>query len=316
MTPVESRIRDVLRSAGVRGWVHARSLADPLGEGTQAGSSEQVAVDPDVQVPMASLYKVLLAVAWARGVDTGRLPLDRRVTVPAGDRTPGPTGLSAMHDPVELSVRDLVVLSLTMSDNAASDVLLDLVGLDSLRRVAADAGMTRTTVHGGSRHHQRLLLEETGAAGFPEAVRLLRERPGHEPVAVYDPAMSSVSTARDMTTLLAALWADRLASRQTGGFVRETMARQAMRHRMGSGFPHDDVRVASKTGTLLALRHEVGVVTFPGEEPVAVAVLTHAARPAQLLPAADLAVGEAAALAVHGLRRPVAHARASAVPDR
>jgi beta-lactamase class A len=297
VTEVGSRIRDVLRSAGVRGWVHARALV--AGDG-----AEQVAVDPDVQLPMASLYKILLAVAWAREVDAGRMPADHRVTVPAGDRTPGPTGLSALHDPVELSVRDLVVLSLTMSDNAASDVLLDLVGLDAVRRVAADAAMTRTTVHGGSRHHQRLLLEETGVAGFPEAVRLLRERPGHDPVAVYDPAMSSVTTARDLTSLLAALWVDRLASPGLSRFVRDTMARQAFRHRMGSGFPHDDVTVASKTGTLLSLRHEAGVVTFPGEEPVAVAVLTHAARPAQLLPAADLALGEAAALAVHALRRP------------
>jgi hypothetical protein len=42
--------------------------------------------------------------------------------------------------------------------------------------------------------------------------------------------------------------------------------------------------VAGKTGSLGALRNEVGVVHFEGEHPVAVAVFTHAARADAALP--------------------------------
>lgn len=301
---VEHRIREAFREAGVRGWVHARPVGMPdHAPRTDGGHGDEVGVDADVPVPMASVYKVLLAVAWARLVADGELDARARVTVPAQNRTPGPTGLSVMDDEATLSQRDLVTSMLTVSDNAAADVLLDLVGLERVRAVVEDAGLSSTTVFGGVRHHQRLLLEETGAPGFPEALRLLAERPGQVPSAIYDPALSSTTTARDMTTFLAALWRDELAPAPSGEMVRGLMARQAWRHRLASGFPHDDVEVAGKTGTLLALRHEVGVVTFPGEEPIAVAVLTHALNPAQHLPRADAVIGAVGSLAVRVMRR-------------
>ena len=60
--------------------------------------------------------------------------------------------------------------------------------------------------------------------------------------------------------------------------------------------------MANKTGTLGALRHDVGVVRFPGEDPYAVAVLTRSARADLILPRADAAVGAAARHAVDALR--------------
>jgi beta-lactamase class A len=62
------------------------------------------------------------------------------------------------------------------------------------------------------------------------------------------------------------------------------------------------VRVAGKTGTLAAVRNEVGVVQFDGERPVAVAVFTRAARAEEILPKADAVIGQAARLAVADLR--------------
>ena len=300
-TQVSRLISEALRGAGVRGWVHARPVG--LVDDVDGRVVDEIAVDADDLVPMASTYKVLLAVAWARLVADGKIDPSEFVVVPAEGRTPGPTGLSVLRDGVTVSQRDLVALMLTLSDNAAADVLLDMVGLDRVRQVVHDAGLRSTTVFGGTSHHQRLLLEETGAPGFPEALRLLTERPGQQASAIYDPAFSSTTTARDMTTFLAALWRCELVPDPAGALVRDLMARQVWRHRLAAGFPHDDVEVAGKTGSLLALRHEVGVVTFPGEEPIAVAVLTHALNPAQHLPQVDGVIGTAGGLAVRTLRR-------------
>ncbi|MCX6465315.1 MAG: serine hydrolase, partial [Pseudonocardiales bacterium] len=62
------------------------------------------------------------------------------------------------------------------------------------------------------------------------------------------------------------------------------------------------VAVAGKTGTLGAIRNEVGVVSFTGERPVAVAVFTRAARADPVLPRADAVIGAAARIAVTDLR--------------
>jgi beta-lactamase class A len=124
--------------------------------------------------------------------------------------------------------------------------------------------------------------------------------------AEYDPAVASSTSARDMTRLLALLWTRQVAGGESGELVRHSMTQQVWRNRLAAGFPHDDVTVAGKTGTLGVLRHEVGVVTFPGEHPVAVAIFTRSVRAETRLPRVDQAIGEAARRAVHQLRRPLA----------
>jgi beta-lactamase class A len=81
-----------------------------------------------------------------------------------------------------------------------------------------------------------------------------------------------------------------------------------VRHRLAVELVSDEVRVRSKTGTFLDLRHEAGVVergtgdaTGRGER-IAVAVLTRSSVPAAVQMEADLAIGHAARLAVEALR--------------
>jgi beta-lactamase class A len=71
---------------------------------------------------------------------------------------------------------------------------------------------------------------------------------------------------------------------------------------LASGFPHDGIRVAGKTGTFGALRHEVGVVTLPAGDAYAVAIFTLTARVDSRQPRADAAIGLAAQYAVNELR--------------
>ena len=60
---------------------------------------------------------------------------------------------------------------------------------------------------------------------------------------------------------------------------------------------------AGKTGTIGPIRNEVAVVSFPGEEPVAVSVFTRAARMDLYLPLVDQAIGSAARIAVTAVRQ-------------
>lgn len=119
----------------------------------------------------------------------------------------------------------------------------------------------------------------------------------------YDPVLSSATTPRDMTTLLSAVWTGAVLSGEQTAFVRAVMASQVFTARLRSGFPFADVVVAGKTGTLGAVRNEVGVIEFPDGDSFAVAVFTRAARADALLPRADAAVGLAARTAIAELRK-------------
>ncbi|MFD7161534.1 serine hydrolase [Kribbella sp. NPDC059898] len=290
---MNARIRGVFDDAGVRGWLHAVALDDP---------AATVEVDADGIVPLASVYKLPLLAGFCRLVDLGELDPRRQLTLDPTTRTSGPTGLSTFADPVTASLRDLALSMMTLSDNASADALLDLVGLPRLAAMLTDFGLHRTWVRRGTAGHLRDLQRRTGTNDPDAALAVLADNDQTDPAGVYEAANASASTARDMTFLLRRLWAGELLSPGQTAFVKATMHRQIFLHRLASGFPHDGVRVAGKTGTFGALRHEVGVVTLPGGSAYAIAVFTLAARGDIRQPRVDTAIGEAARLAVDVLR--------------
>jgi beta-lactamase class A len=83
--------------------------------------------------------------------------------------------------------------------------------------------------------------------------------------------------------------------------MRRILGLQVWPHRLAAGFPDQAVRVSGKTGTLLTLRGEAGVVEPPGAPAVAVAVVVRTATSSSTLPQADAAIGTAARIAVDAL---------------
>lgn len=285
-----SRIRRAFTEAGVTGQLHARDID------TGAG----LAVAADTPVSTASVHKVCLLAALYREAEHGRIDLTTAVDIPADGRTPGPTGLGAMRDAARLSLRDLAVLAVSVSDNTAADVLWDAVGIEAVNRTMTALGLTRTTAVQKVRDLYAALAEDAGAAGAAallDPARVARLR-------ALDPARTNRSTPRELTALLAAVWRDEVCTGAYAADLRRTLGAQAWGHRLASGFPFDDVRVSGKTGTLPTLRHEIGVVEYPDGGRYAVAVCTRAAATAVTLPAADAVIGTAARLAVDALRAP------------
>jgi beta-lactamase class A len=293
VSPVETAIADVFAGAGARGFLHAREV----------GGGPEVAVGADDPVVLASVFKIPVAVAYAREVVAGRLDETARARVGKRYRIGG-IGTAGCADDVELSWRDLALFMLTMSDNAATDVVFHRVGQEAVDRVLADLDLRHTRLIGCCEDLFASVLADLGAAedadldavfagATPEQTRKLT---------VLDPERTSASTPRETTTLLDAIWTDRAAEPAACERVRSMMARQIWPHRISSGFP-SDVAVAAKTGTLPAVRNEAGVVSYPDGRRFAVAVFTRADSLAERQPAVDAAIGEAARLAVDHLRK-------------
>lgn len=286
-------LQDIARDVGVRVWVHARRLGGPDAE---------IALDPDEPVAVASLYKLPVALVWADLVGRGDLDPGERITLPSRGRVAGPTGVSMLLDDVRLSFRDTVRLMLAVSDNTSADAVVTKIGREVINEHLAELGLSETLLRQRSAEAQLQVQQDLGQATFAEAEDLLADPDRAVETSQYDAALATASTASEMTRTLSLLWA-----REGSGHtcVRTAMARQAWRHRVGSGFPHDDVAVYGKTGTLVRLRHEAAVVQFPDEHPVAVAVLTQALRPERHQPRIDRAIGDLARAAVAPLRMPV-----------
>ncbi|GAX53610.1 serine hydrolase [Streptomyces olivochromogenes] len=310
---VEERIREVFARAGAEGLLHAVPVGTwspgearewSPGEARKWSPSEarEVAVGADEPVVIASIFKVLLVLEFARQAAAGQLDPRERVRVTAADRLGG-WGTAGCADDVELSLRDLAFFAMSVSDNAAADLLLDRVGLDTVRLLAKELGLDRTRIVGGPRDVLDSMLSEVGAGDEREfAVRypaLPDDRKRR--LAVLDPLRTNASTPRETSELLRLIWRDEAGAPEACSHVRDLMSRQAFRHRLVSGFP-DDVTIAAKTGTLPGLHMEAGVVRYPDGGCYAVSVFARTHELTATRPTVDAAIGVAAAIAVDFLR--------------
>ena len=249
--------------------------------------------------PAASTFKVAVALEVFCQAAEGRFSLTDRMTVPSQGRALGPTGLSVMRDPVELSIRDLALSMITVSDNCATDVMGDLVGLDRVQARLDGLGLHRTRIRYDCRGIFATAAEDLGIAAD------LADLPQDEEVLAglrwVDPAQTNASTAREMTALLSLIWTDGAGPAEACDQVREVMGLQVWPHRLTSGFPAD-VQLAGKTGTLPSVHNEVAVATWPDGGRYAVAVFARSTCIPTHQPAVDAAIGRAGRLAVDALR--------------
>ncbi len=292
MSTVAERIRDVFADAGARGRLHAADVHD---------EDNELGVDADERVALASVYKLFVLAAFVRAVDRGDVDPRGRVTLTGRTRTAGATGVAALRDDVTLSWRDAVHSMITVSDNACADAVTGLLGRRAVRDTTDALGLVHTAVTDDSRRQLRHLLRDTDTTTEADAYRVLADLDRAVEPSGYDPVHTSSSTSRDTTRLLRALWTDTAASPAQCAFARATLAGAVGPHRLRLGFPGDDPALAHKTGTLGALRHDAGVFDFGDGCSFAVAVFTRAARPDRFLPRVEAAIGDAARLAVDRL---------------
>lgn len=86
---------------------------------------------------LASMVKLPVAIAVLRGIESGLFTLDTTLRLRADDRVDGAGRTNAQPLAAPLTLRFLLEQMMTYSDNTASDMLIELVGLDAVNAVVA-----------------------------------------------------------------------------------------------------------------------------------------------------------------------------------
>jgi beta-lactamase class A len=182
---------------------------------------------------------------------------------------------------VELSLRDLATLMISVSDNVATALLVKRVGADRVNRMLAEIGA-------------------------PEFVfrHPTYDAAAHDPAQPFGvPALGAHATPAAAGRLLAKIWRDEAGLPAACAEVRRALSTQLWPHRLRAGFP-DEVKTYGKTGSWLGWKNEIGVAEFPDGKRYAIAIFTRLRKPPEetRMTVQDLTIGRAATAAVEMLR--------------
>ena len=203
----------------------------------------------------ASTIKVAVLLAIFRAADEGRLRLDdplhvRNRFVSAADGLPFRVDPSsdAMPELYQAIGRTAKISALTegmiiASSNLATNLLLDLVGVEYARKVLNDAGV--------------------------DGVELRR---GVEDHAAHDKGLNNEATADGLLMLLSAVRGDFLSNESKDQAIRILLAQQ-FNSMLPARLPAH-AAVAHKTGEISTACHDVGIVYLPEREPYIAVILT------------------------------------------
>lgn len=279
---------------GVAVHLHAR---DVDGDAT-------VGIQGETPVVTASVFKIPVAVALARLGHAGILDLSEEVTVDPGTGPASPYGLATFRYPARLSLHDLGLLMMGLSDNVATDLVLEKVGLQAVSDLLAELGLEVTAVPQSCEEILDSIGEDLGV-DYDDNERTISQYPIEQirQLRALQPEQTCRTTAEEMTRLLTMIWRGEAAQPEACADVRRWMALQVWPHRLRSGFADDEVAISGKTGTLPTVRNEAGVVEYDDGTRYAVSVFTIAEDARSRVPARDRFIGEAATFAVDFLRQ-------------
>ncbi|HEV8331689.1 MAG TPA: serine hydrolase [Steroidobacteraceae bacterium] len=201
-------------------------------------------LNADAVYPTASTIKIAVLAELYRQNERGSgAKLGDLYTVNAKDGVGTEGILQSMSAGVSrITNHDLALLMVSLSDNSATNVLIDRVGMDNVNNWLAQLGLERTRL-------RRHMLDVKAA------------QEGRE----------NTATPRELLTMLQALHGGRVFDKKTTEDFFKMLSIQKSSY-IPRLLPADLV-IANKPGSLDAVRNDAGIVFVPGR-PFAIAVMT------------------------------------------
>ena len=195
------------------------------------GEDEAVTYRADVPFGAASVIKLPIMIEAFRQIEAGLIDPDGEYILRPADKLPPCGVLTFMHDGLRVSLMDLITLMIIVSDNTATNMVIDIVGMENVNRTLLAYGATGTVLR------RRLFDREASARGVQNSV-----------------------TARDIGRLLEGLYRGEVVSPAASRRMLEIL----MAQQLNGKFPFFlDCDIAHKTGEDDGITHDAGIIYAP-----------------------------------------------------
>ena len=217
--------------------------ADLEAAGQGCAPSPTLAHRADERFPAASTMKVFVLQALLEAAAEGTRDLAEKRALSGDDAVSGSGVLKLLTPGTELSLLDLATLMITVSDNTATNMLIDALGIEAIRRSAAEHGWHDTYLRG------KLQLA---------------------PVVAGSKSSPSQTSPRDLADYFSRLWSGELLPTELTETAKQIYRRQQFTE-LGRSLDYDsysaeigvsEMSIASKSGSIRGVRNDAGVVEY------------------------------------------------------
>jgi beta-lactamase class A len=226
---LESRVHGALTGFQGKAWIYAKNL----------DTGKEFALRADEQTRTASTIKLAIMAETFHQVESGKLNWNDEMVLTKEKKQGGSGVLSEFSDGTKIDLKTAVNLMIVVSDNTATNLVLDKVGTDNVNDFMDSLGLTDIRS-----------MRKIGGGGDSKAW-------------LNDPRNKLFglgrSSPRQMVRLVEMMENGRLVSKEASAEMIATMKRQQYKDGIGRGEP-DTIPVASKSGALDRLRADVGIV--------------------------------------------------------
>ena len=214
-------------------------------------SGEHFEHESDRPMPTASLIKLPIMVTAYQRADDAKLDLTKSIELKETERVPG-SGILTNHfsNGTSMPLRDYIRLMIRYSDNTATNIVIDQIGLPSTAQTMEALGLPKTKLH------SKLYRGDTSI--FPK--RSAKFGIGS-------------TTAAEIVELLSSLEAGKLASPISTAEMREHLLACEDNTKLGHNLS-TEVEFAHKTGEISNCRTDGGII-YTDSGPVAICFLTN-----------------------------------------
>lgn len=232
---LDKKVRSAI--GGFKGdvWVYAKNLDTGKDYGLRA----------DEHVRTASTIKLPIMAETFRQVEAGKLKWSDELTIPQDDPGGGSGVLKEFTPGLKVDLKTAVIMMTVVSDNMATNLILEKVTADAVNKFMAELGLKDT-----------LSMRKVGgyhAGGISTALKdddnLRRFGLGR-------------SSPRDMVKLLELIENGKVVSKEASAEMISILKRQQYRSGLGRNAA-SGVTVASKSGGLDLLKSDVGILYTP-----------------------------------------------------
>lgn len=222
-------------------------------------TGEALSIRGEEKFPSASLIKVSILVALMDEVRRGTLRLDDPITMIARDQVGGSGVLQHLHSGLELTVEDAARLMIIISDNTATNLVLDKVPMRAVWAKMDSLGLPATRIH------SKTFLRSTSVA-MDSSVR-------------YG---LGVTTPDETVRLFTLLHEGRAVSPEMDSVALAMLRANEDYHKLVRWLPAS-AAAAHKSGDVDQSRSDCGILYGP-DAPVAVCVMTRENRDTSYAP--------------------------------